>query len=363
MPGIPPTSRRRRRWLAALVLLPVGCVLALLGLEVLLRVTNLFGVNYEREFERYRLGCVRFTWDRPDGTRDLDGTLYRHLPDLDVDLGSFTLRTNAMGLRGPPIEPQKPPGTVRIVVLGDSVAFGWGVDDEVTFLRRWEAARNARADGRRYQVINTGHPMYDTTQEAALLAEQGAALDPDLVLLVYVVNDVEPTREVVEAVLGLPVPSTPEEQAAGGPDAWQTLAAFLRPKLPATGAMVGMLSRQQARYAEVLRERGVDYAPERFGKGVRGWERSKAALLSIRDWCRRAGVPLLILDHTHPPIRSLLPFCREHDIACADLRFTAEELGQPIYNSRLDPHANARGHELLLQKLEAAVAAAGVLAR
>ncbi len=361
-PPRPSPPRRRRPWLAALVLLPLGCVLAVGGLEVLLRTTHLFGVNYEREFETYRTTCLRFTWDRPDGSRDLDGTLYRHHPSLDVDLGSFRLRTNRLGLRGPEIEPAKPAGTFRILVLGDSVAFGWGVDDDVTFLRRWEAELNGRGDGRRYEVVNTGHPMYDTTQEAALLREEGLALRPDLVLLVYVVNDVEPTREVVQAALGLPVATTPDEQRLQAPDAAQRVALAVRPWLPATAAMLGLLSNPAARAEAILHERGeTEYRPEFFGKGVRGWARSRAALLAIRDLCRERSVPLLVLDHTQPPIGSLRPFCMDNGIPVGDLRFTAAELEQPIYNSRLDTHSNARGHDLLLGKLRAAVAAAGLL--
>ena len=357
----PPRRARRRRWPLALAASVLGLLLAVAGLEALLRTTGLLGVSYEREFERYRLSCLRFTWDRPDGTRDLDGTLYRHHPGLDVDLGSFTLRTSSLGLRGPEVEVPKPPGTFRILVLGDSVAFGWGVDDEVSFLRRWEQELRARGGGRRWEVVNTGHPMYDTTQELALLREVGLALEPDLVLLVYVVNDVEPTREVVEEALGLSVPTTPEEQELAAPDAWQRLAARVRPWLPATGALIGSLSDGSARAARLLRERGQEYAPETFGKGVRGWERSRRALLEIRDLCAERGVPLLLLDHTYPAIRSLPDFCRESGIAYGDLRYTAEEVALPIYNSRLDRHANALGHQLLLDKLRAAVAAAGVL--
>src|SRR5262249_24564909 len=153
--------------------------------------------NYEVEFMRYRTQALDYAWDRqPPDQIDLDGTLYRHKRKLDLGLGSFRLRTNSLGFRGPELARDKPPRTCRIVVLGDSVAFGWGVDDEFTFLRRFEDELNEGppAPEVRFEVVNTGHPMYDTTQEAALLRDEGLALQPDLVLLVYVVNDVEPTR-------------------------------------------------------------------------------------------------------------------------------------------------------------------------
>ncbi len=97
---------------------------------------------------------------------------------------------------------------------------------------------------------------------------------------------------------------------------------------------------------------GEVYAPERHGRGVLGWPRSQQALLAIRDECRTAKVPLLLLDHTLPPIPSLPPFCAEHDIACAELRFSSLDHRLGITNSMLDTHANARGHQLLLERLQ-----------
>src|SRR5690606_7254275 len=144
---------------------------------------------------------------------DLDGTLYRHKPSLDIDLGRYRLRTNRLGFRGPEIDLPKPAGTVRVLMLGDSVLYGTGVDEEVTFARRWENELNRHSE-RRYEVVNTGHPMYDSTQQLALLTSEGLRLQPDLVLLVYVVNDIEPTRDVVEQALLGQAPRAEEELRA-----------------------------------------------------------------------------------------------------------------------------------------------------
>lgn len=45
---------------------------------------------------------------------------------------------NAHGTRGPEFQIEKPPGTFRILSLGDSRTFGWGVADEDTYSRRLE---------------------------------------------------------------------------------------------------------------------------------------------------------------------------------------------------------------------------------
>ncbi|MBX3465179.1 MAG: SGNH/GDSL hydrolase family protein [Planctomycetes bacterium] len=358
MPAAPRARRRRR--LFALVACGLGCAIGLAGVELVLRRVDLIGRNYEPEFRAYLGQALRYAWeDAPDAPFDLDGHLFRHRPGLDLDLGSFRLRTNHLGFRGPEVAEPKPAGTFRLLLLGDSVAFGWGVDDEATFARRLEVEWNQAAPARRLEVVNTGHPMYDTCQQAATLREFLPRLEPDLVLLVYVVNDVEPTRDLAEGLLHGRQP--PASEALEVPDdVWSWLERRLRPVLPATAQFLGARTDLDARVAAMLPP-GEVYRPERSGKGPRGWPRSQAALLEIRDRCAAAGVPLLVFDHTRPPIEALPPFCREQGIACAELRFTADEFRQGITNSRLDPHANAKGHALLLQKLRAVLTARRLL--
>jgi hypothetical protein len=84
------------------------------------------------------------------------------------------------------------------------------------------------------------------------------------------------------------------------------------------------------------------------------------ALLKIRDLCAGKGIPLLVLDNTHPPIGELPGFCQANGISCFDLKFTAAERLLPIQNSMLDAHNNRRGNELLLDKLKRALRAAGL---
>lgn len=340
---------RRRKILFGVIAALFGLSLAISLVEISLRMLDPLGLNYEAEFLRYKNEALRYPWEeQPGAPIDYDGTLYRHKPGFDVDLGSFRLVTNSLGFRGPEIAVEKPPGIVRVLVLGDSVAFGWGVDDEATFLRKFEQEL-ATELGKPVEIINTGHPMYDSVQELALLRDEGLRLQPDLVMLIYVTNDIEPTRDVVEQAIAGKQPD-PDEQVVIVDDSWSWLAAQCPDLLYGTSKFLELQSDIAARMAESL-PTDQRYVPEQVGTGPRGWTRSKTALLAMRDLCREASVPFVLLDTTKPELEALPTFCRDNDIPYFLIRYTPEELEQPIYNSLLDTHANALGHDILLGKL------------
>jgi lysophospholipase L1-like esterase len=81
----------------------------------------------------------------------------------------------------------KPDNISRLLILGDSVAMGQGVDDSQTFA----ALLNERASqqGLHTEVINGGTTDYNTQQEVIWLERYGLQLEPDQIILVYVTND------------------------------------------------------------------------------------------------------------------------------------------------------------------------------
>jgi len=108
--------------------------------------------------------------------------------------GSTTI--NSYGIREREIAIPKPPDAFRIVVVGDSVAYGYcngheAIAPEERFSARVERTLNdARWAGKRpVEVINLAVSGYDTSQEAEFLRQKGLALDPDLVLVSYSLND------------------------------------------------------------------------------------------------------------------------------------------------------------------------------
>ncbi|MBU0678102.1 MAG: SGNH/GDSL hydrolase family protein [Verrucomicrobia bacterium] len=95
---------------------------------------------------------------------------------------------NNMGTRGSDILPSEKSGLSRMLVLGDSFTFGEGVKDEDTFSIRLERLLND--DGARpWEVINCGVSSYNTSDEVTYLKNRWIGLKPDVVLIVFVIND------------------------------------------------------------------------------------------------------------------------------------------------------------------------------
>ena len=102
--------------------------------------------------------------------------------------------TNSVGLRGPEPRPRQP-NTFRIVCLGDSMSWGFGVQASDTFVARLERALAVKYPALDIQMLNAGVPGYGTADELHFLESRAALLDPDLVVLQFLPdNDFKENR-------------------------------------------------------------------------------------------------------------------------------------------------------------------------
>jgi lysophospholipase L1-like esterase len=114
-------------------------------------------------------------------------------PGATYQWQGIPVRVNSQGLRGPEVDLEKPPGTYRILSLGDSVVFGWGVRYEDTYGYRLQEFLSQLPDNSQttYQVVNAGVPGWNMDNMLAYLKAEGLDYQPDLILLNFtVVNDV-----------------------------------------------------------------------------------------------------------------------------------------------------------------------------
>jgi len=97
------------------------------------------------------------------------------------------VRINALGFRGEDPDPIKNDRTSRIVILGDSTAFGFGVEEDDCLVNRLQVLLDA--SGTEVEVLNAGIPGYGLRGEIAVLEEKVRALQPDIVVVVFDAND------------------------------------------------------------------------------------------------------------------------------------------------------------------------------
>jgi hypothetical protein len=91
------------------------------------------------------------------------------------------IRTNAHGMRADRNIPYgKPPGTCRIVLLGDSLLVGYEVDLEDSFAYLLE--NKLRAQGYRCEVVNLAVSGFGTAEMLVTLQAEGLKYQPDLVV-------------------------------------------------------------------------------------------------------------------------------------------------------------------------------------
>jgi lysophospholipase L1-like esterase len=174
------------RLLAQLALLIFTVLVMALFLEVVLRVEFYHSKDFSMEMWKY---AVRLK--RPVANPQLS---FVHVPNGHSFLMGVDVKINSQGLRDNEYSLQKPPGVYRIMMLGDSTTFGWGVEQRYTAAKFLERKLNIHLPPGydKVEVLDTGVGNYDTVQEVTYYETLGRTFHPDLVVLVFFINDPEP---------------------------------------------------------------------------------------------------------------------------------------------------------------------------
>ncbi len=193
-------------------------------------------------------------------------TEWRHATgDFDVQVS-----TNSLGLRGPEVIVPKPSERYRVLALGDSFTFGWGVELDDAWPARM--ARELLATGERsLEVVVAGVPGWSPLQQFVFLEQRGLALQPDLVLWQLCTNDLlEMQRLDVELdARRLPVAVAAEPPlSAGLREEWLVLFEQLdqaeqeRVLAEYRAGRIDPVLREIARTADAERQRLAGAAPQ-----------------------------------------------------------------------------------------------------
>jgi lysophospholipase L1-like esterase len=310
-----PSSKLRE--IALLVLLSV-LVFAVSG-EIAVRFYLSRNMSYDVEMSRYSQ-LLKADADNPK-------IGHVHRPNGEAVLMGVPVRTNSAGFRDDEM-PIERGAKRRLVFLGDSLTFAWGVAEEASFEKRLEQSLDARQPT---EILNLAAGNYNTTQEVELYLERGRAYRPDGVVLFYFINDAEP----------VPVKSHYEWLGAS------KLVTFYWSRMKALRERFSPGPGYRSYYAAL------------YDDAQPGWQATREAFGKLARATAEDGTDLrvVILPELHDLVD--YPFGREHAMVTEELtrlgvpvldlapRFAAIRDPQRLWVARDDAHPNAPAHGLI----------------
>ena len=317
--------------LVVFALLVVGLLL-----ELFLRVAFYHSKDFSMEMWKYAVAMKRAV---PDPNLS-----FVHEPNTHAFLMGQDVKINSQGLRDYEYPFDKSPGVYRILVLGDSTTFGWGVSMNDTASKILERELNARhvPGYERFEVINAGVGNYDTVQEVTYYKTRGVEFHPDMVILVYFINDPEPV---------------PRQRSIWLIDR-SYLVAFLTNRLDGVLRKTGSRPGWKAYYASL------------YNENLPGYQACTAALLDLAATTRENQTKLIValLPELHE-INQEYPFTAEHQ----KIKDVVAPTGTPVLDlidglrghgpeetlwvTPLDDHPSAKANTLIAGQLRDAILA------
>jgi lysophospholipase L1-like esterase len=310
---------RLRALLFSVLSSTIAFVMSFAAAEGIMRLKNASMKDYNTEMWRYA---------RELKVRSPDPRLgHEHIANARAILQSVEIRTNAWGLRGGPVSVTPQPAGRRILVLGSSIALGWGVDEDKTV----SSLLNARlaAAGRPVEVLNAGIGNYNAERYVERFLSRLSALAPtDLLVLAFVRDG--------------------EELDEGGGN------LLLRHSELAVAAWVAISRALDGRGESGL----TDHYRVVYRPGSTAMARMKAAFARLADHARRRGIQVTMA--MVPDLHNLADYplgfvhdifaqtARENGFAYVDLLPALQRVRpEEIWAMPGDAHPGARGHAVM----------------
>jgi lysophospholipase L1-like esterase len=164
---------QNRSLLINLSLLIISTLLALVLSEIALRILGFDPMYVSPERDRFWKYDSVLGWAHQPGQNGI----------FETQQFSISVRINEKGLRDRERSYERQNDGERVLVLGDSFAWGYGVEESERFSQLLEASMGV-------EVINAGVSGYSTDQELLWYQREGIKYETDLVILVLAGNDV-----------------------------------------------------------------------------------------------------------------------------------------------------------------------------
>lgn len=281
------------------------------------------------------------------------------------------VQTNVDGFRDRDFAIPKPADIYRVLVLGDSFTWGWGLDVDETIPKLIEKDLTVQSAASHVEVINASDPGANTVEQLMLLKDKGLKYEPDMILVIYNLNDIEYKPElaaieydaanvvpVVELDPGEDITKFSKNKGVRGFIMQiEERSAFVRFLVPRVGSVLrerGLIDSVEFSWVATIFHGYTDINP--------GWIESKNALREISEIARNGDIEFVVavypllneLDNyggveAHMTIRG---FCIDAQIKCVDLLEVFEDTPERSYFiNYADSHPNAKAHQLVTEFL------------
>ncbi|MCI0486148.1 MAG: SGNH/GDSL hydrolase family protein [Blastocatellia bacterium] len=219
---------------------------------------------------------------------------FDYTPGWSGYLAGAMVSINSFGFRGKEFSPAKPPGTVRILGIGDSFTFGMAVGDTDPFLVQMEKMLDGN-EGRRYESINAGHQGMNTRQEYQYMKERDLlGLEPDAVILGFTMHNDAHLGGKKDSGSGKYGKILKKELSRASPILRVTTSGSFE-NLSDTYRLVKILdSGVNWIYQDTITEISYRTILEHYQDGSKSWKVCRDSLLGIYELCREKDIPLIV---------------------------------------------------------------------
>lgn len=280
------------------------------------------GMEYNLEMWKYARKLKRVADDPSQGHKHIPGRS-AHLMGVDVAINSHGHRN-----RETPIE--KPSNVVRVIMLGDSLTFGWGVPAEDTVSRKLEVLLNNNESEKRIEVINTGIGNTNTEMQVARFLADEAQFSPDIVVLNYFINDAEPIPRPTKNILMK----------------YSASYVFFSLRLASVGRKFFGGKQWFEYYLDLYMDKSA------------GWQRTQSSFRKLSEYCRSKGIKLVLVNY--PELHQFHPYpfaevtaklenmANQEEVAFFDLLPVLQgQKEDSLWVNRQDQHPNSSACRLI----------------